>query len=169
MSMSHRIIVRHASIADIKSISSVLAASWRYSYRGIVSNIYLDMLRDDHWISSLTSGMEGGRLFAMVLIKNEQLIGAAVMNKTNEPAIIELTSIYLLPDQIGRGYGTLFYQAIETEIKGLGYRTCVLDVLENNSIAIRFYAKHGFVDDGDIIKVTLGGQDYICKVMKKSF
>jgi ribosomal protein S18 acetylase RimI-like enzyme len=168
VSVNQNVFVKQAALDDIKSMSSLMAASWKSAYRGIVNDSYLDMLRDDHWVSNLTVGIKDESLFAFALEENGHMIGAAILNKTSESDTIELTSIYLLPGQIGRGYGALFYQGIETEIKSRGYKTCVLDVLENNDRAIRFYTKHGFVDEGNNIMVMLGGQEYVCKVMKKS-
>ncbi len=49
--------IRTAGFEDIAAISSILAASWKTAYRGIVNDDYLDLLTDEHWIDFLNTGM----------------------------------------------------------------------------------------------------------------
>lgn len=159
--------VRIAQQEDALAISQVLAASWKSAYKGLVADDYLYSLRDDHWVSFIIKGMADDSLFAMVLEENSQISGASILKKTDDPLIVELTAIYLLPDKIGHGYGNVFYRAIDAEMIKRGYTCCVLDVLENNSRAIRFYEKNGFVDDKQTIIAKLGDKDYTCRILRK--
>lgn len=165
--MNTKATVRIARQEDAFALSQVLAASWKSAYKGIVADDYLESLREDHWVSFLTKGMAEHSLFAMALEVNSQIIGAAILKRTDDPLIIELTAIYLLPNQTGYGYGSIFYREIETEVIKLGYKHCVLDVLENNSRAFRFYMKNGYVYDEKTIQARLGDKAYTCRIMKK--
>jgi ribosomal protein S18 acetylase RimI-like enzyme len=158
--------IRTSGIEDIDNISKVLAASWKTAYRGIVNDDYLDSLTDNHWIELLNTGMNNDGVFAMV-IEDQDIIGAAILGKTEKEHEINLISFYLHPDKIGQGFGHVFYNGIEAELKAKGFSECVLDVLEYNKRAIRFYESHGFAITNSEVLTTLGNHEYVCKVYRK--
>ena len=157
--------VRGGTLEDVNIISYVLASSWKVAYRGIVHDEYLDLLKDNHWVDYLNYGMKNQAIFTMVLEKEGKLIGAAILNTEAKEAY--LISFYLLPEEIGHGYGQLFYSGIEKELVCRGFRKCTLDVLQDNYRAIRFYEKHGFFDTNKKIHTKLGECGYTCKVYEK--
>jgi ribosomal protein S18 acetylase RimI-like enzyme len=159
--------VRMAQINDVGTISSVLAASWKAAYRGMIADDYLDALKNDHWVEFLESGMNGKYILSMVLEDDYIVVGAALLGETEEDGEIHLISFYLLPDKTRQGLGRSFYRDVEREMRNRGYTKCSLDVLENNTRAIRFYEAQGFADVGLAITAVLGGQKYRCKVMEK--
>lgn len=160
--------IRLANLEDISKISSVLAVSWKTAYRGIVDDDYLNSLKSDHWVDFLTSGLNKNSIFSMVMENNQEMIGVAILSKTEKEHEACLISFYLLPDKIGQGFGHVFYCEIEAELKSRGFSNCSLDVLENNKRAIRFYKVHGFIDTKKEIKAVLGEYDYTCKVLEKA-
>ena len=161
--------VRLARLDDAEKMSAVLAASWKSAYRGIVDDEYLDLLKDDHWIGFLTSGIAGRYIIAMVLEENHLIVGSAILGETQTEGEIHLISFYLSPDKIGKGLGSIFYGEIENEILERGYDKCILDVLVNNERAIRFYERQGFSATGAETPVALGSRDYTCIVMEKTW
>ena len=160
--------VRIAGIEDIDRISLVLAASWRTAYRGIIEDSYLDSLRDNHWIEFLTHGLSSDAIFSTVLQDEQEIIGAAILGKSENEGEVHLFSLYLLPDKIGRGHGHVFYSEIEKEMIARGFTLCVLDVLANNKRALNFYERHGFADTNTETPAVLGDQSYTCKVLTKA-
>jgi ribosomal protein S18 acetylase RimI-like enzyme len=160
--------VRLAKIEDIESISNVLALSWKTAYRGIVHDEYLDALKYDHWVEFFATGLGNGSLFSMVIEENQEMIGAAVLCNTEKAREASLLSFYLLPEKIGMGFGHAFFSAIESELVGRSYLNCIIDVLENNARAIRFYKAHGYQDAGSEIIAVLGELNYTCKVFVKA-
>ena len=161
--------VRTAKTEDIDKISIVLAASWKTAYRGIVADDYLDSIREDRWVDFLTAGLSNGAIFSMVLQENQEIAGASILGKSEKENEVRLISFYLAPDRIGQGYGHIFYSGIEKKIKSRGFTKCVIDVLEKNDRAIKFYKSHGFDDTRTEVKITLGNRDYICKVFEKTY
>jgi len=159
---------RMSRIEDVKNISYVLASSWKTAYRGIVHDDYLDALQDDRWVEFLTAGLNNDSVFSMLIEDDQEVIGAAVLSSTEREREVNLRSFYLLPDKIGQGFGHIFYSDIETEVRNRGFQNCVIDVLENNSRAIRFYEAHGFIDTNETINAALGTQNYSCKVFEKA-
>lgn len=158
--------IRIAEREDIATISSVLATSWKSAYRGIVADNYLDALQNNHWVEFLTTGLGNANIFAMVLINERQIIGAAIIGQEQNENTANLISFYLLPDKIGQGIGHNFYDGIEDELKRRNFTECILDVLENNNRAIRFYETHGFVKTSET-KAALGSGEYLCAKYEK--
>ena len=117
---------RTSKIDDIENISLVLALSWKTSYRGIVHDEYLDKLRHDHWVEFLSAGLNNNTVFSMVIENNKEIIGAAILCKTEKEREVSLKAFYLLPDKIEQGFGHIFYNAIETELKYSGFQNCVI-------------------------------------------
>ena len=67
----------------------------------------------------------------------EQLdFGASILGESETDNEIHMISFYLLPENIGQGFGQTFYGEIEKEMRKKGFATCVIDVLENNKMAI---------------------------------
>lgn len=161
--------IRSACADDIEEISCVLAKSWKTAYRGIVDDAYLDTLPLDHWVDFLASGLSKGSIIVSVMDNGHQIVGAAIISKTGNAGECCLISFYLLPDKIGQGLGHTFYNEIEAELINCGYSSCVLDVLENNTRAIRFYKAHGFHETGKEQPAILGDKQYTCKVLEKRF
>jgi len=159
--------VREAQTEDVNQISFVIASSWKSAYRGIIDDDYLDLLRYDRWAGFLAAELSGDRYFSMVLLEDEEIIGAAILGKTESMNKILLVSFYLMPSKISQGYGRIFYHEIENEVKKRGYTKCILDVLETNSRAIRFYEANSFVDLHTKKAIVLGDKSYVCKVFEK--
>ncbi len=153
---------------DVETISFVLASSWKTAYRGIVHDDYLDSLQDSRWVEFLRTGIDNGYVFSLVIENNQEIIGAAILCKTEKPNEANLISFYLLPEKIGQGLGHKFYVAIEAELRNRGFLNCTLDVLESNSRAIRFYEAHGFESTGNTVIATLGEKNYTCAVFEKT-
>ena len=158
--------IRTAVLEDICTISHVLAASWKSAYRGIVHDKYLDALDNNHWVDFLLAGMKNKTVFAMILEEGQKIIGAAILSEAEQES--HLVSFYLLPEKIGQGLGHVFYSGIETELKNRGLTKCVLDVLEHNRRAIRFYEAHGFTDTHKKTHAKLENVEYICNEYEKS-
>jgi ribosomal protein S18 acetylase RimI-like enzyme len=160
--------IRLACITDIEEASRVLAKSWKSAYRGIVDDDYLDTLSYNHWIDFLATGLNNNGIIVLLMEDTQQIIGVAIVRKTENEGECCLVSFYLLSDKIGRGFGHAFYSGIENELINIGFSSCVLDVLENNARAIRFYKAHGFRVTHKEIHTTLADKNYICKVLEKT-
>lgn len=160
--------IRNAGSRDICRISRLLAESWRTAYRGIIADDYLDALPDHHWVDFLTSGLAGKELIVLILEVHQELAGAAIVSGVNPAGKCCLMSFYLAPGQIGQGLGHWFYQELEAELRLSNYTLCTLDVLEQNTRAIRFYQDHGFTDTGSEVSAVLGKQTCRCRVFEKA-
>lgn len=138
-------------------ISQIYENSWRYAYKGIVPQDYLDSIPTGKWAKSLNKiGMNN-----LVLIEYERLIGTASFCKSRWKKYSEygeIVSIYFLPDYIGKGYGKLLLNKCIEELKQSGFNKVLLWVLENNHRARKFYERNGFVDSGVFMDDNIGGK-----------
>jgi putative acetyltransferase len=74
----------------------------------------------------------------------------------------ELEQLFVAPDQRGSGDAALLLADAEAKIAAAGHEVAWLAVVAGNARARAFYAKHGWVDEGDLpYPVTAGGQDFV--------
>ncbi len=139
------------------AISRVYEESWKYAYKNIIPQSFLDSIPTGKWASNLD---KNGRK-TLIMLENNEIIGTSSFCKSRFSefqGMGEIISIYLLPQYIGKGYGTNLLHAAIAELKKLGYNEIFLWVLEENYPAIKFYEKNGFVKTDKFIDDTIGGK-----------
>ena len=156
--MNDTIRTQSAGRDDIWGIAVFLDACWKSEYRGIVSDDHLDsMLVDERYNGLLERFDENASDFLTMTDKN-RIIGAAVFGKSFTDGYEddgEIAAIYLHKDYIGKGYGHSLFVKIEQTLRNKGYTHFILDVLEGNARATRFYLKHGYENvDNRIIRLV---------------
>ena len=143
---------------DLFEISNIYENSWKFAYRGIVPQNYLDSIPKGRWANRINrEGMNN-----LVLIENGVIIGTASFCESRWKQYAdygEIVSIYFLPDYMGKGYGNYLLKKCVDELKFLGYDKILLWVLEDNLRARRFYEKNGFICSDEYIDDNIGGKD----------
>ncbi len=143
---------------SLLEISNIYENSWKYAYKGIIPQDYLDSIPKGRWANSITKeGMNN-----LVVIENGIIIGTASFCKSRWERYNdygEIVSIYFLPYYIGKGYGSNLLNKCIEELKSLGYDKLLLWVLEDNSRARTFYEKNGFVCSDEYLNDRIGGKD----------
>ena len=143
---------------DQLAVSSIYERSWKYAYKGIVSQEYLDSIPEGRWANHLSK--EG--MHHLVLLEDGILIGTASISRSRwqqHSDFGEIVSIYFLPEYIGQGYGHYLLNRCITELQGLGFSDILLWVLEDNARARAFYEKNGFICSGKYLQDTIGGKE----------
>lgn len=128
---------------DRLAVSRVYEESWRYAYRGIVPQDYLDGIPRGRWAHR----PDGAGLRTLVLTDGEEIAGVSSFGPSRAPDLAgwgEVVSLYLLPDRMGKGYGARLLSAALEDLKGMGSREVFLWVLKENLRARRFYERRGF-------------------------
>ena len=143
---------------DLLEISSVYENSWKYAYKGIIPQEYLDSILEGRWAKSITrAGMNN-----LVVTENERIIGTAGFCKSRWDKwsdFGEIVSIYFLPEFIGKGYGTQLLAGCVEELKKMGFNKILLWVLVDNIRARKFYEKNGFICMDEFLDDNIGGKD----------
>lgn len=144
-------VLRQAVPADAEELARVQVQAWRESYRGMLSDGYLDALslgpRLEFWHRVLADPQTrtwvveepagpGGRA---------RLGGFASTRRPDpdQPRDLELWGIYLLAARQRRGLGGRLWLA------AVGERPCFLWVAGQNLSAQAFYRRYGMLPDGE--------------------
>jgi ribosomal protein S18 acetylase RimI-like enzyme len=148
--------IREAVPGDARAIAEVHVLSWQAAYRGQLTDDYLDDLKVEDRLEqhrrSLEEPMSDWRTW--VAEDDGGIAGFAVTGPSQDadadPKTAEVYAIYLAPERIGSGVGrTLFAHAVD-DLRGRGFRTATLWVLETNERTRRFYEIAGWKPDGTV-------------------
>ena len=151
---------RRANIQDITQMSFIHARSWRKAYRGLLPDKFLDELEDSKWVDMLKKGMGDVTIKAWVATLENEIVACMSVGGSRYKGYehqLELVSIYVLPEYWSRGVGSLLIDEVLKYALDNRYREVGLWVLDGNSKAIRFYERHGFINNEDTISCTIGG------------
>lgn len=152
--------IRPVSEADDRmAVSRVYEESWKVAYRNIIPRDYLDSIPAGSWCEAAFRP----DMYSLVMTTGDEIVGTASycerrFGSTPGECCGEIVSIYFLPQYMRQGYGTLLMQAVQAELKKLGYQSCSLWVLEENEHARRFYEKMGFIPDGTCMEQVICGK-----------
>ena len=142
---------------DIMQISRVYEQSWKYAYKGIIPQSFLDSIPTGRWAKSISKpGMN-----SLVLIDNDLIVGTSGLCASRWEKFAdhgEIVSVYLLPEYMGKGYGRKLVERAVSELKLSGFEKVLLWVLEENMNARSFYEHLGFVISGEYMDDNIGGK-----------
>lgn len=150
--------IRHVNAGDDRlAISRIYEESWKFAYRGIIPQSYLDSIPSGRWASRVdTPGMD-----SFVMLDGSRYAGTASCcpSRFSEyKGFGEIVSIYLLPEYMGKGYGRLLLDAAVFQLEKMGFRHIFLWVLEENYRARAFYEKLGFRPTENNLEDVIGGK-----------
>lgn len=151
--------IRYITPTDDKmTISRIYEESWKYTYKGIIPQDYLESIPEGRWVANL----ENSNWSTLVCVDNGRIVGTSSFCKSRFNQFTgwgEIISIYLLPDYMGRGFGKALFDSVIVELKNMGYRNIFLWVLEENLRARKFYEKEGFILTDAYLDDKIGGKD----------
>ena len=146
--------IREAVPPDARPIAEIHVRSWQAAYRGQLTDEYLDGLSVEDRLEQHRRSLEHppAEWRTWVAEVDDRTIGFAVTGPSQDADATERTAelyaIYLEPDRVGTGSGrALFEQAIQ-DVRGRGFETATLWVLESNELARRFFEIAGWRPDG---------------------
>lgn len=142
---------------DRMAISKVYEESWKYAYKNIIPQEYLNSIHEGYWAPAI----DAPNRKTMICIDGGRIVGTSSFGNSrfeNLPDWGEIISIYLLPDYIGVGYGKLLMTSVLSELKRDGYKDIFLWVLEENIRARHFYEQFGFSPSDDFLNDNIGGR-----------
>ncbi len=150
--------IRYITSSDNRNaLSGIYEKSWRYAYKDIIPQAYLDAIPEGHWVNNFD--IPGWS--TMVCIENGKYIGTSSFcrSRFNKfPDAGEIISIYFLPEYSGKGYGRQLLKAVLDELKMQGFTEVFLWVLEDNNKARWFYENCGFKRTDDYLENNIGGR-----------
>jgi len=138
--------VRYAKFEDMKAISEIATDSMKITYKGILSDEYLNSLSYEEAHQKYESRFDKG--FWCVCENEGEILGYSWFDTKQEEEgypeyDCELIAIYIKPELKGKGIGKEIFNFVTNELKNKGKRKMILWVLENNLPSIGFYKKIG--------------------------
>lgn len=150
--------IRAMTAADNRlEISRVYERSWKFAYKGIIPQDYLDTIPEGRWAPNVDR--EGWR--TLVCVEDGEIVGTSSFCASRFkqfPGWGEIISLYLMPEQIGKGRGRALMDVVLAALKEQGYEKVFLWVLEENDRARMFYERYGFTAAGDVFESDIGGK-----------
>ena len=139
--------LRDATPSDLALINDIHVRSRRATYRGQVSDHYLDVampaasLAD--WQAKLPQLLAGaGRV--LIAEAGGAPIGFVCAFAPDADASVYVNNLHALPERKGLGAGSALLDAAEQWARANGARSMHLKVLETNKAAIGFYESRGW-------------------------
>ncbi|MGP4079653.1 GNAT family N-acetyltransferase [Pseudalkalibacillus sp. R45] len=142
--------IRRAEREDIGKIAEVHVGSWKTTYRGIVSDGFLDSLSPEQKISQWTRNLEQDDPILLVADEAGQVVGFVSAGKSRSdhlPFKAEIYAIYILKEFQRKGIGKALVKAAVAEFKSRGWDSMLIWVLEENE-SKHFYEKMGGKEAG---------------------
>jgi GNAT superfamily N-acetyltransferase len=168
------ITVRSAIPADALAIAQVHVASWRTTYKGLVTDEFLQNLsverREKSWEEILSNPEHPAFLY---VAKDEagQIVGfvsGRIERENNAEYTGEIGAIYLVKLAQGQGTGQKLMRAAVRELIRRGHRSMMLWILRDNTPARKFYEALGRqylyekpieIGDQTLVEVAYGWKD----------
>lgn len=141
-----RIDIRAAESTDIPAVCEVINDAWRVCYKGILPDDIIE-----RYIGSRGESLEkllsdsGTVMFVLECDKTVRAVCTAVRCASGRyRGCASIVQLYVAPEDRHRGYGRKLLSHTLRNLREKGYKNAVLDCLEKNSAARRFYEKFGF-------------------------
>ncbi|HEY9025249.1 MAG TPA: GNAT family N-acetyltransferase [Burkholderiaceae bacterium] len=139
--------LRPATLADLEAIDDIHVRSRRATYRGQVSDHYLDVTmpaasRAD-WERKLPGLLAGGG-HVVIAESDGAPIGFVCAVAPDERSSVYINNLHALPQRKGLGVGTALLDAAARWARAAGARAMHLKVLETNVAAIGLYESRGW-------------------------
>ena len=142
---------------DRLALSGVYETSWRWTYRGIVPQAFLDALPAGRW----RDFFDAPGVYTLVAVDGSVYAGTAnfgLSRFAEYGGSGEVISLYLRPEYTGRGLGRALLEAALDALDAMGFDEVFLWVLEENTRARAFYERAGFVCSGEALEDEIGGR-----------
>jgi ribosomal protein S18 acetylase RimI-like enzyme len=141
--------IRRALAADAPTVGRIHVESWKVAYHGIMpddviaktdlayrTRFWADRIADHDWPVFLIEDDGECRAFCQMI---------ASRDADDDPKRVgHITSLHVLPQWRGRGYGRVLVDHVLAEFRRRGFTEVTLWVLDENVNARRFYEKYGF-------------------------
>ena len=133
--------IRHLnSNDDLSKISHIYEESWKYAYKNIIPQTFLDSIPCGNWIPHL----KDPEMNILVMLDNGKFIGVSTYCRSRFSDFQdfgEIVSIYLLPEYMDKGIGKQLLDKTISELSNLNFKNIFLWVLEENIRARKFTKK----------------------------
>jgi ribosomal protein S18 acetylase RimI-like enzyme len=152
--------IRKADIEDAAAIAHVHVESWKTTYAGIVSDVFLASLNKEVRTQSWQEQILTANISILVAEDETGIFGFAAGGKIREKLDdydAELYAIYLLRERQKQGAGRTLCLTLASALQTKGFTSMIVWVLEQNP-SVSFYERLGAVQIARKV-IDIGGAD----------
>jgi len=137
--------IRLAGSDELEIIRALARKIWPVAYGEILDDGQLSyMLEKMYSIESLHQQLLQSHHRFILVVDDDRPVGFASYSvKDEQPSVVRLHKIYVLPEQQGSGTGKMLLNYVISSSKEMGATTMELNVNRHNK-ALHFYEKQGF-------------------------
>jgi GNAT superfamily N-acetyltransferase len=149
--------LRVTTAEEIKTVAALAREIWNAHFVPIIGQAQVDyMLEHIQSAGAIAGQIAAGHEYYLVLA-DRQNVGYCALVPCLEEARVQLSKLYLLEQQRGRGLGKAVVECVEERCRKLGARELWLTVNRHNAGPIGFYGHAGFVNAGTTVQDIGGG------------
>ena len=139
-------VIRVAAVGDARAIAEVQVAGWHAAYRGLVPDARLDAFTVEVRVPAWARHIAGGsRARTTVCERAGRVVGFISVGPSRDAdGWGEIWALYVLPETWGTGAGRALLAEGMAWLAARDLRRVMLQVLDGNTRAIRFYRAAGF-------------------------
>ena len=165
--MNNSVSILAATHKDIPVINDIAEKTWWPTYSPILSQEQIRYMLDTLYnAQALATSMQEGKQTYLVIYDNQVAVGFASYGPRKEdPSIVKLYKIYVLPQTHGKGYGKKLIHEITSRLLNEGIHVLELNVNRYNK-AKTFYENLGFkvIREEDIPIGPYWMNDYVMQI-----
>jgi GNAT superfamily N-acetyltransferase len=162
--------IREAQVPDIPVIQQIAEKTWWPTYSSILSEEQLRyMLAVIYSTEAIQTALDTHSQVYLMLSDARGPQGFASYSiQSQQPFIVKLNKLYVLPDNHGKGYGKILVEEIKSRASALGATALQLNVNRYNR-ARSFYEKIGFqvIAEEDVPVGPYWMNDFVMKLELK--
>jgi ribosomal protein S18 acetylase RimI-like enzyme len=149
-----------AGPADAEALARVHVASWRQTYRGLLSDAFLARMSEPGFARRFQRDLLKPRGVTLALADRYGLAGYAQggVSRRGQDGEAEIATLYLLQHAQGRGLGAKLLAETARALAAQGARSLMISVLRDNLRARGFYEHLGGVAETARPEPGPGGQ-----------
>jgi ribosomal protein S18 acetylase RimI-like enzyme len=155
-----KLTIRKAKIEDAAAIANVQVESWKTTYAGIVSDVFLTSLNKEERAQRWQEQILADNISILVAEDQTGIFGFAAGGEVREKLDDydgELYAIYLLRERQGQGVGRTLGLTLASALQTKGFTSMLVWVLEQNP-SVSFYERLGAVQIARKV-IDIGGAD----------
>ncbi len=150
----NNILIRQAQPKDVQAIATIHVKTWQCAYHGQLPDDFLKSLSIEKRIKSWTDSINNPQPKNNILVAemDDVIVGfissGPCRDEDYDAMIGEIYAIYIDPNYIGKGIGSVLMKDTLNVLKNNGFTQATLWVLTSNIQARRFYEKQRWHADG---------------------
>lgn len=147
--------IRPAKWEDAAAIGKVYCLGWQTGYDGLMPDFFLNALTPENCAPKPDHIAPDRRLVAEV---DGEVVGTVTFGPGREDhTLLEIQSIYVLPQHWDKGQGSAMFRAVCDRAKEQGYPGLYVWTLEDNTRAKAFYERMGMSPTGEAREFEIAG------------